>query len=72
MRTISQQEKISRIAQDIFEDKFTSDLWHFSTEFELPRLTEFECHSEMGSFRITIQLNEKGQALKRTFKAEKI
>jgi len=72
MRTIEQQDRISRIAQDIFEDKFTSELWHFSTELELSTLTEFECHSEMGSFRITIRLNEKRQPLKRTFKAEKI
>jgi hypothetical protein len=72
MRTIAQQDRISRIAQGIFEDKFTSDLWHFSTEFELPNMTEFECHSDMGSFRITIRLNEKRQALKSTFKAEKL
>jgi hypothetical protein len=70
MRTTEQQEKISRFTQELFEAKFTSDLWHFSTEFELPSSTEFECHSEMGSFKITINLNEKGQPLKSSFKCE--
>ena len=76
--TIEQEDSLSQLVTSIFEEKFTSDFWHFS--FEGTRLNlesnNFECvfevHSEKGSFNVLIDLNKNKKGLKKTFKAVEI
>ncbi len=72
--TVNQEDNVSLLVREIFEEKFTSDFWHFS--FEGTRLNlkssnvqcVFEVHSEKGSFNVLVDLNKNKKGLKSTFK----
>ena len=76
--TIKQEDNVSLLVRDIFEEKFTNDFWHFSfegTRLNLDSLNVqcvFEVHSEKGSFNVLIDINENKKGLKRTFKTIKL
>lgn len=75
--TVTQEDKIIQLALNLFEEKITTDFWHFSFEGTRLNLDSkkmeccFEAHSDKGSFDLFIDLNENKQGLKRTFKAIK-
>jgi len=69
MRTLKQfvneslTEKQENIVRDFvvrqFEKLYTEDYWHFSTEYLYDHKAVYEIHSEMGSFRAEISINNK-------------
>lgn len=72
-----QEDNVGNVAREIFEKRFTDDFTHFSfegTNLNFKNMSNcicvFEVHSEIGSFCLTIELNENKKALKKTFKAE--
>tara|TARA_B110000438_G_scaffold299447_1_gene349612 strand:- start:1538 stop:1798 length:261 start_codon:yes stop_codon:yes gene_type:complete len=76
--TEKQEDSVYSIVQSLFENKFTSDFWHFSFEGNRLNLksmnTEcvFEVHSSKGEFNILIDLNENNKGLKSTIKVIKL
>lgn len=72
--TVTQEDKVSLLVREIFEQKFTEDFWHFSfegTRLNLESLNPqcvFEVHSSKGSFNVLIDLNKNKKGLKKSFK----
>jgi len=74
--TVAQDEKVTRLAQQVFEATITEDLWQFNIKEIRLNLSNrkfmciFEAHSEEGSFLGTMDLNDKKQGLKSSLKFE--
>lgn len=75
--TVAQEEAITLKVSKKFSKTITDDYFHFSLErVKLNRDTMrfvayYEVHSEVGSFNVSVDINDQNKAIMKTFKAVK-